>query len=63
MYEYCGKVLRSDPAARGLLMLLNKITASTCNDAAEFTADEIFSNILESNVSVNIPNISNDSRW
>ena len=29
-----------DSAVRGPLMIINQVTASTCNDAADFTYDE-----------------------
>ena len=47
-----------------MLIIVNKITDSTYNESADFTDNDTFSNILESNVSVNIPKISNsDTRY
>ena len=40
MYDYHGKFVCSETAARGLLM--NKITDSTCNDVADFTDNDNF---------------------
>ena len=59
IHDYWGKFVYSDPATRGLLIVINKITTSTCNDAADFTDDDNFANILESNVKTNIYDISN----
>ena len=64
MYEYYRKLVRSNSAARGMLIIVNHITDSTCNDSADFTDDETFANILESNVNINISDISNsDTRY
>ena len=59
MHDYCGKHLCSDPAKRAPLMVINKTTNNTCNYAADFTADVNFANTLESNVNINISDISN----
>ena len=45
-------------------MIIYQITDITCNYVAEFTADEKSTNTLESNVNINISDISNfDTRY
>ena len=47
-----------------MLIIVNEITDSTYNESAEFTDNDTFSNILESNVNINIFNIFNsDTRY
>ena len=58
MHNYGSRFLCSDPDTRGLLMTINQITSSTCNYVADFTADDNFSNALESNVNIKISKIS-----
>ena len=57
--DYRVKVVRSDSAVRGPLMAINQVTASTCDDTVDLTADDNFANVLQSHVHVNISEISN----
>ena len=57
--DYRVKVVHSASTARGPLMVINQVTASTCDDAADLTADDNFANVLQSHVHVNISEISN----
>ena len=59
MVDHRGKVVCSDSAARGPLMVINQVTASTCIDASDLTADDNFANVLQSHIHVNICEISN----
>ena len=64
IYGYHRKNSCSDHTARGSLMLINQITSRIFNDTVYFTADANFVNTLESNVKINISNISNsDTRY
>ena len=46
MYDYRGKFVHSDPASRVPLIVIIQMTASTHNEAADFTDDDNFANIL-----------------
>ena len=59
MYDYRAKVVRYDPAAMVPLMVINQFNFGTCNSVADFNDYEILANILESNVKINISEISN----
>ena len=64
MCDLCGKVFRKDPAVRGNLVIINQVTAITCIDADEFTSDEMFANMILSNMNINVSDISNpDTRY
>ena len=59
MFDLRRKIACKDPAARGEWMNIDQMTASTCNEAAEFTSDKIFATILLSNVITNVSKIYN----
>ena len=59
MTNFCGKISRKYPAARGLLMIIEQVTTSTCTDAAEFNSDESFNIMIFSNVTVKASEIPN----
>ena len=64
MTNFCGKISRKYPSARGLLLIIDQVTASTCADAADFTSDEKNSTMILSNVTANVSEISNsDTRY
>ena len=45
-------------------MIIDQVIVSTCTDATNFISDENFANMLLSNVTVNVPKISNsDTRY
>ena len=59
MPVFCRNVTHKDPAVRGPLMIIDQVVVSTCNDAADFTSEMFFANILLSNVTVKVSDISN----
>ena len=54
-----SKFSHTDTAARGPLMIIDQVTAVTWTDAAYFTYDENFADIILSNVTVNFSEITN----
>ena len=64
MTGFRGKNPQKGPAARGTFMIIDQVTAGTCTDAADFASDDTFANMLFSNVTVNISEISSfDTRY
>ena len=64
MTDFRGIFPRKDPADRGLLMIIDQATAIFCTDASDFTSNVDFTNMLLSNVTVNVSEISNsDTRY
>ena len=64
MSDFHGKIVRKDPATRGTLVIINQESASTCTDAADFTSDENYANMILSNVTLNVSEISfSDNRY
>ena len=59
MYDFRGKIIHETSVARGPLMVINQVTASTTFCAADIYSDEKFANILESNVTVTLSGIKN----
>ena len=51
----------SDPTARGRELVINQVTTSVCLDAADVTHDDNFAAVLESNIHVNVSEISNST--
>ena len=46
MSDFRGKFSRKDPTARWLLMIIDQVAVITCSDAADFTSEKTFANIL-----------------
>ena len=46
------------------MIIIDQVTASTCTDAADYNSDDNFANMLLSNATVNVSEISNsDTRY
>ena len=64
MTEFCRNVSCKDPAASGPWKVIEKVTAITCTDAADFTSNDNLATIMLSNVASNVSKISiSDTRY
>ena len=59
MTDFRGKIACKCTSARVPLMITDQVTVSTCTDNAYFTSDNIFANMLLSNITINVSEISN----
>ncbi|KAL7530108.1 hypothetical protein ACHAXR_003313, partial [Thalassiosira sp. AJA248-18] len=60
MTDHKGNIIGSNPSARGPNLVINSISTSSV-DAADFTDDDNFSSVLESNVRVALSELSTNS--
>ena len=59
MCDFCCKIIQETSVARGPLRVINQVTASTTVCAGDIYSDENFANVLESNVTVTLSEITN----
>ena len=61
MCDFRGEIIQETSVARGPLMVINQVTASTTVCTADIYSDENFANVLESNVAVTLYKITNSN--
>ena len=59
--DFHGKIIRETSVTRGHLMVINQVTSSTTVCAADIYSDEKFANVLESNVTVTLSEITDSN--